>query len=98
MLFAIICTDKPASLDVRLAARPSHLAYLQTFAAKVAHAGPLLDPDGRPCGSLFLIEVADRAEAEGFAAADPYARAGLFESTVVRPFRTVFKDGEQLGL
>ncbi len=97
MLFAIVCSDRPARLDVRLAARPAHLAYLVTFAEKVVQAGPLLDPDDRPCGSLFLIDVEDRAAAEGFAEADPYARAGLFESTVIRPFRAVFKDGEQVG-
>jgi hypothetical protein len=34
------------------------------------------------------------AAAEAFAAADPYAKAGLFESVVIRPFRTVFKDGK----
>ena len=97
MLFAIICTDRPASLDTRLATRPAHLAYLQTYADKLIQGGPLLDTEGRPCGSLLIIEVKDRAEAEGFAAGDPYAKAGLFESTVIRPFRAVFRDGEQVG-
>jgi uncharacterized protein YciI len=94
MLFAIMCADKPGCLDLRLATRPTHLAYLQTYKDKLAHVGPMLDLDGRPCGSLLIIEVADRAEAEGFAAEDPYAKVGLFESTVIRGFRTVFKDGE----
>ena len=94
MLFAIICTDRPASLDLRLATRPAHIAYLTTYADRVVQGGPLLDTDGRPCGSLLLVDVADRAAAEGFAASDPYSHAGLFESTVIRPFRAVFKDGE----
>ncbi len=97
MLFALICTDRPASLDLRLATRPAHLAYLTTYAERVVHGGPLLDADGRPCGSLLLIDVEDRAAAEGFAASDPYARAGLFESTIIRAFRTVLKDGEFVG-
>ena len=63
------------------------------YAAMIVHGGPMLDTDGRPCGSLLLIDVEDRAAAEGFAASDPYAKAGLFESTVIRAFRTVFKDG-----
>jgi uncharacterized protein len=96
MLFALICTDRPGGLETRLATRPSHLAYLETYAARLVHAGAMLDIDGRPCGSLLLIDVADRAEAEGFAAGDPYAKAGLFESTVIRPFRAVFKDGDKL--
>ena len=94
MLFAVICTDRPASLDLRLAARPGHLAYLATYADRVVQGGPLLDTDGRPGGTLLLIEVEDRAVAEGFAASDSYARARLFESTVIRAHRTVMRDGE----
>ena len=93
MLFALICTDKPGSLDLRLATRGAHIAYLETYQARIREAGPLLDGDGRPCGSLLVIEVADRAEAEGFAAADPYARALLFESVVIRAYRQVYHDG-----
>lgn len=94
MLFALICHDKPASLELRLALRAQHLAYAQTYAARIVHGGPLLDMDGRACGSLLIIDVEDRAAAEGFVAEDPFAKAGLFESTVIRGFRTVFKDGD----
>lgn len=97
MMFAIICTDRPASLDLRLATRPAHLAYLATYASRVVQGGPLLDTDGRPCGTLLLIEAEDRAAAEGFAMSDPYAKAGLFESTVIRPFRPVLQYGENVG-
>ncbi len=93
MLFAIICTDKPASLDLRLATRASHIAYLETYAKCIREAGPLLDPDGRSCGSLLMVDVADHAAAAGFAEADPYARIGLFESVIIRPYREVFRDG-----
>lgn len=93
MPFALLCFDKPGSLDVRLATRPQHLAYLQTYAEKLKEAGPLLDADGRPCGSVLIVDVADRAEAEGFAESDPYNKAGLFECVIIRGYRTVFKDG-----
>jgi len=97
MLFALICTDKPQSLPLRLATREAHLAYLETYAGKLLQAGPLLDPDGRPCGSLLLIDVEDAAAAAGFAEADPYAKIGLFESVVIRPYRSVFRDGERVA-
>ena len=96
MLFAIICSDRPASLDLRLATRPAHLAYLTTYAERIVQGGPLLDTDGRPCGTLLVIDVEDRAAAEGFAMTDPYAKAGLFESTMIRAYRTVLRDGEVL--
>ncbi len=97
MLFAITCTDKPESLPIRLATRDAHIAYLRGHAASLVQAGPLLDPQGRPCGSLLLVDVADAAAAEALTAGDPYGRAGLFESVVVRPFRSVFRDGALVG-
>src|ERR1700709_2525785 len=93
MLFVLVCTDKPGNLDLRLAIRPAHLAYLETYETKIVQAGPMLDTDARPCGSLLIIDVADRAEADGFALADPYSKAGLFESVVIRGYREVFRAG-----
>jgi uncharacterized protein YciI len=97
MLFALICTDKPASLDLRLATRPQHLAYIETYHDRIVQAGGLLDAEQRACGSLLIIDVADAATAAGFAEADPYHRAGLFESMVIRPYRQVFAGGERVG-
>lgn len=97
MMFVLTCTDKPGSLDLRLASRPQHLAYLETYQSKLIQAGALLDLDGRPCGSLLIIDVADRAEAAGFAEADPYNKSGLFESVVIRPYRQVFRDGDRVA-
>jgi uncharacterized protein YciI len=97
MLFALICIDKPASLDLRLATRPQHLAYLQTYEDRIVQAGALLDADQRAAGSLLIIDVEDAAAAAGFAEADPYGRAGLFESVLIRPYRQVFGAGGRVG-
>jgi uncharacterized protein YciI len=95
MLFALICIDKPQSLELRLASRPQHLAYLETYQTMLVEAGPLLDADQRPIGSLIVLEAEDYAAAAGFADADPYNRAGLFETVQIRAYRQVFKDGER---
>ncbi len=92
MLFALICTDKPNHLEVRLKARPDHLAYLQTITVK--GAGPFVDDAGSPNGSLVIIEAKDRAEAEAIAGRDPYALAGLFASVEVRPWKWLIKNPE----
>ena len=97
MLFAVINTDRPASLDLRMSTRPAHLEYLTAHEAEIVSGGALLDAEGKPAGSLLVIEAADRAAAEAFAAGDPYAKVGLFESSVVRPFRQVFKDGAKVA-
>ena len=53
-------------------------------------AGPLLSDDGeRPLGSLLIMEFDDRSQVQAFAEGDPYAKAGLFESVTIRPFRKV---------
>ncbi len=40
------------------------------------------------CGSLLIFE-GDLAGAEAWAAADPYAAAGLFQSVDIRPWKKV---------
>ena len=45
----------------------------------------------------MIIDVEDAAAAAGFAESDPYAKAGLFESVVIRPYRQVILDGERVG-
>lgn len=97
MHFTIQCVDKPDSLDLRMATRPTHLEYLKANQEKFIVVGPVLTGDGKPCGSLYVIDMPDRATAETFIMADPYAKAGLFESVVIRPLRIVFKDGQQIA-
>ena len=41
MLFALICTDKPASLDLRMAMRPDHLKYLESLGTGAEGRGSL---------------------------------------------------------
>ncbi len=92
MLFALICKDKPGSLQVRLDTRPTHVAYLEGLNGdkKLAFAGPFLDGDGKPNGSLVVVEAQDLAAAQALAAGDPYAKAGLFESVEIRPWNWTF--------
>jgi len=76
-MFALICTDKPGAIETRKANREAHLAYVAETGV-VAQAGPFLDAAGEMCGSLLILDVATRAEAESWAKGDPYAKAGLF--------------------
>lgn len=94
MLFALICKDKPGHLQLRLDVRPDHVAFLNDLNAKGAlkFAGPFLDADGKPDGSLVVIEATDASAAKAIADADPYAKAGLFESVAIRPWNWVFNN------
>jgi uncharacterized protein YciI len=96
MLFAVIRHDKPNSLGLRLSQRPKHLEYLNTVLQKILYGGALLDDEGTQIGSMLIIDVAGKAEAEAFANADPFVAADLFASTSIRQFRPVFTDGNWL--
>ena len=88
-VFAIPCIDKPLQRELRTATRAEHLAYLESMIDRVVLAGPLLDDEGLPIGSMLLVNFPDRKSAVGFAADDPYARAGLFSSVAVTAWRQV---------
>ena len=89
MLYALICIDRPGAADIRKANRDAHLAHLKGAGDAVVEAGPFLDENGGMCGSLIIMEAADRAEVEAWAADDPYAGAGLFERVEIRPWKKV---------
>ena len=92
MIFALLCKDKPGHLQVRLDNRPAHVDYLNDLNAKgiLKFAGPFLDGEGKPTGSLVTVEVDDLAAAEAIAANDPFAKAGLFESVDIKAWNWVF--------
>ena len=87
MYFALMAFDNAGALDVRKATRPAHLEHLKDPIVKMA--GPLLDEDGNPCGSLIILEADTRDQADAWAAADPYAHAGLFREVVIKPWNKV---------
>ena len=92
MLFALICKDKPGSLQVRQDTRAAHVAFLEGLNSegKLALAGPFLDAEGKPDGSLVVVEAPDLAAAQALSAADPYAKAGLFANVEIRPWNWTF--------
>jgi uncharacterized protein len=94
MLFALLCTDKPQSVDLRMQVRPEHLKYLESLGGSLKAAGPFTTDEGSPTGSLVIIEAADRAAAEAIAGDDPYAKAGLFASVDIKPWKWLIKNPE----
>lgn len=80
--------DKTGALQVRLDNRDAHLAYIADTGV-VEMAGPFLDAEGNMCGSLVVLNVADMAAAEAWAANDPYAKAGLFSDVRIQAWKKV---------
>ena len=82
--YTLICQDKPDSLELRMATRPSHVAYLGEHKDKLRLGGPFLDGEGKMNGSLLIVEVDDLDAVKAFSANDPYTKAGLFASVEIK--------------
>ena len=98
MLYMIYSTDVENSLEMRKAARPAHLARLEALdeQGRLFSAGPLPaidsdDPaDAGFTGSLVVAEFSSLEAAREWAATDPYVTGGVYDNSVVKPFKTVF--------
>ena len=88
MRYALICTDKADHLEVRKANRDARLDHIRASGV-VEMAGPFLNDKGEMSGSLVILEVESKAEAEAWAAADPYAKAGLFAKVRIEEWKKV---------
>ena len=87
MHFVIHAIDRTDAGSLRVRTRPAPLDYLGGF--DVTFGGPMLDDDGAMCGSLIVVQAEDRAAVEAFAAGDPYALAGLFETVTITAMKPV---------
>jgi uncharacterized protein len=86
MLFVITGIDKEGSLQLRMATRETHFAYVRETGV-LRLGGPFLDANGEMAGSMMIIEVADIQAARIWAQNDPYAKAGLFQAHEVRAWK-----------
>lgn len=89
--------DREGSLAARQAARPAHLARLESLRDKgrLLLAGPLPRIDAEDpgpagfSGSIIVAQFDSLQAAQEWANADPYLAAGVYAEVVVRPFRKV---------
>lgn len=97
MWYVIHGQDVPDSLAKRKAARPAHVARLETLKneGRLLVAGPLpaLDsPDPGPAGftgSIIIAAFPSLADAQQWADADPYISGGVYANVSVKPFLKV---------
>jgi len=90
-MYAVICFDRPDSAALRDAHRAAHMEFLNGNAARIVYGGPLKNAaDGPSTGALMVLDCATREEAEALIGADPFKRAGVYESVSVRAFKPVF--------
>jgi uncharacterized protein YciI len=88
MLFICYNLDKPNSAHLRVKLRDAHFEYLHKQDDKLVLAGAMIAEDGKTrTGSVFIINVKSKAEAEAFSSAEPFRKGGLFQSTQISHMR-----------
>jgi uncharacterized protein YciI len=88
MLWAVYCIDKADTAKAREENLKIHRDYLDTFKPKIFFSGPLQTDDASASlGSLFILNVKDKSEAEAFIGHEPFNKAGIFEKTIIYRMR-----------
>ena len=78
MRWVAVFEDDASRADVRRDHEQAHLDYLATHADRIVIGGGLRpEPGAWYCGGLWVMEVADRAEAVRLVEDDPFFRHGL---------------------
>ncbi len=98
MYYCIIGIDNPDSLAKRKEVRTEHLARLHQLRAegRLLSAGPFPaidqeDPGEQGfTGSLIIAQFESLAQAQEWAAAEPYLSHGVYADVSVRPYKVVF--------
>ncbi len=88
MQFVIHAHDKPDGAARRVPLREAQHKYLDRHPQIYIARGPLLDDTGtQMIGSLIMIDVANKAEADAFWAGLPFNPGGVYERATVERWR-----------
>ncbi len=88
MLYIIYQEDGPGSAELREHYKPAHFDYLAEHEDILVLGGALLADDGETrIGSVLIINVPSREDAERFSANEPLRRAGVFREVKITRMR-----------
>jgi uncharacterized protein YciI len=86
MPFYVYGLDRPGADPGLEDLNEVHWSYMDRFADRLILRGPTLSANGAEhTGSVHVVDLTDRAEAERFAAEEPYCRAGLYLRVTTEP-------------
>ena len=97
MQFVITAFDAENALEKRMAVRPRHLEGIAWLGTHVVCAGGLKDDEGKPRGSVLIVEFEEQSELDEYLANEPYVLEHVWEKVDVEPFNIVIVNGEKVG-
>ena len=85
--------NKPGTTEQRTSLIRPHWDFIANFDKNLIARGPVLDEADTSVviGSIHILELEDPTKAEKFAYDEPFAKAGLFKSIIIKPFRLELK-------
>ncbi|MFD8587175.1 YciI family protein [Streptomyces californicus] len=84
MPFYVYARDQPGVADQLMELCEEHWSYMDRFDDRLILRGPTVSDDGEEhTGSVHVVDLADRAEAERFARDEPFWKAGLYRDLTV---------------
>lgn len=97
MPYIIETFDRPGHQALRQLHRSAHLDYLDANKQLLLACGAKLQDDGQDAGGgLYVVDLDTREQAEAFIAADPFAKADLFERVTITRWRKAYVGGQLL--
>ena len=88
MLYIVYQEDGPNSAELREAQKPAHFDYLAEHEDILVLGGAMLADDGvTRIGSVLIINVPRREDAERFSANEPLRQAGVFREVRITRMR-----------
>ena len=88
MIYSVYCQDAENTAALREEHLVAHRAHLDAWRDKIFFSGPLQSDDAAVAhGSLFILIVENRAEAERFIQTETFYNNGIFASVTIRRMR-----------
>ena len=88
MLWAISRVAGPNFAAMREMGLQAHLDYLRSQKGILVVSGATLTDDGKEVtGSMLIVNVGSRAEAQAFVDDDPFQKAGMFTNVTITRMR-----------
>ena len=85
MLYAIHCLDHANVLSTRLENYDAHRDYLNATETNIVLAGPVTaDDSSTPIGSVMIVSVNTKEDAERFNQGDPFYRLNVWNKASIR--------------
>ena len=97
MQFIVTALDGENMLEKRMAVRPRHLEGMARLSDHIVCAGGILDAEGRPKGSVLVMEFEDRNALDDYLAGEPYVLENVWQDISIEHMNVVILKGEKVG-